>query len=348
VFSPASHSSGYTFPVNYNAGVFGNISFRPMSAGKMTQTNFQAGKFDDCDEWCQMAAGWDLRFQQLDRGALNAEMVRVMTPELVLQKVHVSRRLHQSGCAPEGLLTFGLPVEPHLHRCFGRELAATSVINFGRRGGYESVSEPRFNGQTVSVQAKAFLDECIAIGGPGNAEQIADRDEEFVVSKQHRRQLLKLGSALLQSASGTGFEQRGAPELASDIRYLLALAIVESTPQPATLSSTARQSAVDRALEVIHANDGTLSIPDICRYAAASARTLSRGFRERFGISTKQYMVAIRLSGVRRTLRKGRASVTEAAGQFGFWHLGQFSADYLAMFGELPSETLKSKPRPTM
>jgi AraC family ethanolamine operon transcriptional activator len=84
------------------------------------------------------------------------------------------------------------------------------------------------------------------------------------------------------------------------------------------------------------------TIPAVCRYAAASARTLSRGFRERFGISTKQYMVATRLAGARRTLKCSRVSVTDAASQFGFWQLGQFSADYKAMFGELPSETLKT------
>ena len=133
-----------------------------------------------------------------------------------------------------------------------------------------------------------------------------------------------------------------ARDLASDIRYLLALAICGSETEASTLSAAARYRAVDRALELICARNGQTSIPAVCRYAAASARTLSRGFKERFGISTKRYMVATSLAGARKTLKRGRASVTEAASQFGFWQLGQFSADYMAMFGELPSETLKS------
>jgi AraC family ethanolamine operon transcriptional activator len=51
-------------------------------------------------------------------------------------------------------------------------------------------------------------------------------------------------------------------------------------------------------------------------------------------------MIAIRLTGVRKLLRQGKTSVTVAAGQLGFWHLSQFSADYKRMFDELPSETL--------
>jgi AraC-like DNA-binding protein len=310
----------------------------------MPQIAFEKGRFDDCDEWCEMAAGWDLRFQQLDKGALTAVMSRVISPELVLQDVSASRRLHQSGCAPAGLLTFGLPVEPHLHRCFGRELASNSIINFGRRGGYDSVSEPGFNGQTVSVLTGAFVDDCRAIGGPANVEDILSRGEDFVVSRELRNLMLKLGSAMMRGASGTGFEKQGVLELASDMRYLLALAVADTRSQTVTLSPTARHRAVGRALEVIHANDGKIPIPEVCRYAAVSARTLSRAFKEQFGISTKQYTVATRLAGVRRTLRQGRISVTDAAGRYGFWHLGQFSADYHAMFGELPSDTLKNRP----
>jgi AraC family ethanolamine operon transcriptional activator len=309
----------------------------------MAPIDFESGQFDDCDAWCEMAAGWDLRFQQLDRGTLHAKLSRVLTPNLVLQEVSASRRLHQAGCGPEGLLTFGLPVETHLHRCFGRELAATSVINFGRRGGYDSVSEPQFNGQTVSVDTASFIADCMAIGGPDNLDSMVCQSEEFVVSPQHRTQLLSLGSSLIQNATGDSHQQRGAVKLASEMRYLLALAVTSSEAAPVTLTPSARHRAVDRALEVIHATDGQLSIPDVCRYAAASARTLSRGFRERFGISTKQYMVVYRLAGVRRALRQGGNSVTGAAGKYGFWHLGQFSANYLATFGESPSETLKSR-----
>lgn len=307
----------------------------------MTHIDFSNGKFNDCDQWLEMAAGWDLRFQQLDRGALVASMSRVMTPELVLQNVHASRRLHQSGCAPHGLLTFGLPVESHLHRCFGRELGATSIINFGRTGGYESVSEPDFNGQTVSIQADSFLDDCRALGGSTALQELIRQDEEFVVSEKHRNRLLMLGSALTRCATGNDREQQGALEIVSDIRYLLALAIIQSDSQATTLSRAARHRALDKALEVIHAQDGQVSIPSICENAAVSARSLSRAFKERFGLSTKQYMIAVRLSGVRRELKDGRANVTRAASKFGFWHLGQFSADYQAMFGELPSDTLK-------
>jgi AraC family ethanolamine operon transcriptional activator len=36
----------------------------------------------------------------------------------------------------------------------------------------------------------------------------------------------------------------------------------------------------------------------------------------------------------------GTASVREIARRWGFWHTGEFAADYRRLFGELPSETL--------
>ena len=50
------------------------------------------------------------------------------------------------------------------------------------------------------------------------------------------------------------------------------------------------------------------------------------------------------LGEAHRTFRQSNPSIIEIndiAHNLGFWHMGQFAADYRKLFGELPSMTLK-------
>ena len=108
--------------------------------------------------------------------------------------------------------------------------------------------------------------------------------------------------------------------------------------------ATYRIRAVVRAREFIDAHlDQALSLARICAASYASARSLEYGFREIYALSPMGYVRCARLSRVRHDLYLAEPrprAVTQLAMKWGFWHLGQFSRDYRAFFGELPSETL--------
>jgi AraC family transcriptional regulator, ethanolamine operon transcriptional activator len=89
--------------------------------------------------------------------------------------------------------------------------------------------------------------------------------------------------------------------------------------------------------------DEPLSMLEVCRRVGASRRKLNTCFQEALGTSPVKYLRAVRLNGVRRQLREGAVNVQDAAARWGFWHLGQFSRDYKRQFGELPSQTLRSR-----
>ena len=64
----------------------------------------------------------------------------------------------------------------------------------------------------------------------------------------------------------------------------------------------------------------------------------------RFGVTPKKYIKFLRLARVHKGLRNFDTqeceSIIELASIQGFWHMGQFAADYSRVYGELPSETL--------
>jgi AraC family ethanolamine operon transcriptional activator len=87
----------------------------------------------------------------------------------------------------------------------------------------------------------------------------------------------------------------------------------------------------------------SITIPQIASRFNVSERTLLYAFKKRFGISTKSFIKTLKLNAVHKELYNNpdNHSISSIAKKHGFWHMGQFYADYKAFFGELPSETQK-------
>ena len=115
-------------------------------------------------------------------------------------------------------------------------------------------------------------------------------------------------------------------------------------PQEALRLSKARQ-LIRLAEDYANGNpeDG-LRIVDLCSVTGVSERTLQYAFQECLGISPINYLKRLRLHRARRQLKIAdpkRTTVSAIACQTGFWHFGEFSKAYKALFNESPSMTLK-------
>ncbi len=85
-----------------------------------------------------------------------------------------------------------------------------------------------------------------------------------------------------------------------------------------------------------------LTATDLCRELDVSERSLRYAFREVRGVSPMAAYKARRLNEVRRELKvaTGWGAVARIAHRWGFWHPGEFAADYRRLFGERPSQTM--------
>lgn len=83
-----------------------------------------------------------------------------------------------------------------------------------------------------------------------------------------------------------------------------------------------------------------LALADLARAAGVSARTLNILCHRHRGVAPMALLRNLRLDAARARLQSDPlASVTEVALEYGFGHLGRFSAYYRERFGELPRET---------
>jgi AraC family ethanolamine operon transcriptional activator len=81
----------------------------------------------------------------------------------------------------------------------------------------------------------------------------------------------------------------------------------------------------------------------VCEAVGTTERTLQLAFREAVRMSPSRWFLCTRLNKARKLLLsrdRAHVTVTAAAVRSGFAHLGRFSAEYGALFGERPSETL--------
>jgi AraC-like DNA-binding protein len=108
-----------------------------------------------------------------------------------------------------------------------------------------------------------------------------------------------------------------------------------------------KHEAVKRAEAYLHAHmDAPLPLPRLCRLLGLSERSLRNAFYGVRGMSPTRSMRVERLAAARRALSERRSrgvTVTTVATGCGFYELGRFAAAYKQVFGEVPSETLRSR-----
>jgi AraC-like DNA-binding protein len=91
--------------------------------------------------------------------------------------------------------------------------------------------------------------------------------------------------------------------------------------------------------------DKTVTLLELSETSGLRLRSLINAFQAVTGFSPMAYFKRERLSGVRQALQRphpARSRVIDVATAWGFWHMGHFTADYREMFGESPSETLRT------
>jgi methylphosphotriester-DNA--protein-cysteine methyltransferase len=87
-----------------------------------------------------------------------------------------------------------------------------------------------------------------------------------------------------------------------------------------------------------------LSISKICAALGVSAQMLRKSCEEQLGMGPSEYVRRWRMQHVHRALRNGNpatASVPKIARRYGFRDPGRFATNYQAVYGELPSATLR-------
>ena len=116
--------------------------------------------------------------------------------------------------------------------------------------------------------------------------------------------------------------------------------------RPVGRPHVSRERVIARALELIRAHEGQpLFTSDLCRAAGVSERTLRNTFNEYFGVGPIRLLKMRQLREIRAALLAAdpaHETVASIAGRFGVWDFSLFARNYKRLFGESPSQTLRT------
>jgi AraC family ethanolamine operon transcriptional activator len=147
----------------------------------------------------------------------------------------------------------------------------------------------------------------------------------------------------LEADPGALAHEASRPSLREALMTVLADTLMPADQADAvTPRQQRRQDVVRRVRELVTEQpQDYLGVERLCSELHITRRTLQNCFQDSLGISPASYLRLVRLNAVRRELRNGTADQTigDVAARWGFWHMGHFSHDYKALFGETPSHT---------
>lgn len=317
-------------------------SLHAQSSSEYT-THLHRVQTHDPSEHAQHLSGWRLAYDQLSPGPFVGELIEFRLGEVQLVRDRSNQAMKKSGAAVEGSIAFcvNLKYQGDVY-CSGHLISAPSLL-VAQGDNMPELKVPEIVDillvsihqdtlqHTLERQGSSFqlIDHpmCYHIGDASAWYELKNVIDELVNGR--------FGGEALQHAS-----------IREDLRAAVTLHLLDimTRDEPLSLKPTARKRMVDRACEyAMNHLDEPFTILDLCNNIGASRRKLQYCFQEAFGINPVAYLRALRLNSVRRELREktSASSIQDVAARWGFWHMGRFSVEYRALFGESPTHTLQ-------
>ncbi|MEP6672071.1 MAG: AraC family transcriptional regulator [Chthoniobacter sp.] len=208
-------------------------------------------------------------------------------------------------------------------------------------------TEPGFEWMTLALPPSAWA-QCRALAGL--AERALHRYTACPLPARDFARIerqVRATYGALQTASGdpesTLSAQDAGRSLAMHLATLAGELAGKITPPRDSLRNRTRLARRAQAWMREHLAE-PWRVPDVCLALSVSRRELEYAFRTTFDQSPREFVHSLRLNAIRRVLLRADpgASILRIALDYGMNHPSRFAADYRALFGESPSETLRA------
>lgn len=303
--------------------------------------------FVSFSEYLKYAKRWKLSFNKLDKSGFDAHLSILDVNLVQVLRTRFRGVVDQVGKVQNGYRTFVVPAKSLVKTFWmSHEIDHKNMIVLPKDKPFKAISHGDFDVYAISIKEEHLLgmaQQCNAINITQNLKDsgqvFAMKDEpysEICLLLHELLELVKKDESLL---GDLGFEYA--------LKYKLPFLIVKFLNSNSLNIVEARSRKRELALSICTdyiSEHITESIPVsiLSKIADSSERTIEYAFMERYTIPPKKYITYMKLNRIKDILSdvSNTDLVSTVAQRFGFSHMGQFSADYKNLFGELPNETI--------
>jgi AraC-like DNA-binding protein len=162
-------------------------------------------------------------------------------------------------------------------------------------------------------------------------------------------QLHRAAIRMAEARSGALADVEAAHGLEQQLIHAL-IECLSGGPLAEEIPAACRHRGILAGFEDLLRTEPFPSVTEICVALGVSERLLRACCSEHLRMGLSHFLRLRRMQQVHRALRGGNtdtARVSDVAERYGFRDLGRFASDYRALYGELPSATLRRGSRPS-
>jgi len=303
--------------------------------------------FNDFDIFHEAAVNWELDFRLLSKNGFNAHLSMYATETIQVARTSLNGKIEQHGLVPPGFSSIVIPANLKMeYNWLHRDVNGSQILIFPSKGVLDSISFDGFDVFVISIENNTLQNWLEhfrfknAIGLFGGNERFLSASPFFLKSFGNEVDSF-LKNTSLESPMDPSSKLAEKLELDSILESLFKF--LENAnrlflPTPARK----RDLALKRSLDLIHnTSEDITDIKGLCKELNVSQRTLEYAFLEKYKVTPKHYIKAQKLHKVKQDILSDAFRsdpIFQIAGKYGFWHMGQFAADFKNHFGLLPSE----------
>lgn len=298
--------------------------------------------FDDFEEYSLVASEWELDFRLLSKNDFRASLKMASFPSLVISRTRLYGKIEQIGLTPSGYRSIAIPI--HNNRgliWLNKLIEEETILVFPEDRTLDAVSHHLFDVYVLSIK-EAYLYSLIDSLECDKSLKYFKGDEQHILVDDVF--ITEFGIKAEGFLSAVGLNTLQYENKIHDLLSMLLLAMNHGPRSHFVMNPKRRDIALKKAIEIINdEEEGLPSIPQLCQRVELSERSLQYAFQNKYQVTPIQYMKALRLHKVKRKLHAMKGEnirISDIAGEYHFWHMGDFAKDFQRQFGILPSQML--------